>query len=389
MERPARILPAIIVSQFAATSVWFAGNAVLPDLQRELALPPESLGWMTSSVQLGFIVGTLISALTALPDRVPPRLVYLLSAAFAAASNLALLAAPGVAEVLVLRFLTGIGLAGIYPVGMKIAAGWYREGLGRAIGFLVGALVLGSAVGHFIRAVGSSAPWEGVIAVISALCLSGGVLLWVAVPHGPHHSMSPRVRGAALGEIFRSPRFRASAFGYFGHMWELYTLWTFVPALLVLHGIGGGDPGTISWWTCWVIAAGAIGCMGGGLLSGRFGSARVAGAQLFLSGACCLLLPLVFQAGPVVLIAFLLFWGIVVVGDSPQFSALNAQTAPKELVGSALTIANSIGFAITIPSIELMNALSFVVPLPWVFPLLAIGPLFGLLSLRPLLRQQQ
>jgi predicted MFS family arabinose efflux permease len=371
---------------FCGASLWFAGNAVVDDLRIEMGFGPEAVGWMTSVVQLGFIAGTLASAFLAVADRFSPRLIFLFSCVLGALFNLSILATSSGAVVLVLRFLTGVTLAGIYPVGMKIAAGWYREGLGKAIGFLVGALVVGTALPHLVRALGGSAPWQVVLASISAVTLVGGVMLALWVPDGPYLARGAKLKGNAIRAVFSSPKFRSSAFGYFGHMWELYTLWTFVPILLLRYGAQSGAAGTdLSLWSFFIIGAGGLGCAVGGLLSRRFGSARVAATQLLASGLCCLLLPFVFGLSLPVFLAFLLFWGIVVVGDSPQFSTLNAQTAPPEFVGSGLTIANAIGFAITIPSIEMVNFFSTFIPTEWIFPVLAIGPALGLIALRPLL----
>ncbi len=383
-SRPARILPVIVAAQFAGVSIWFAGNAVLGDLQREWGLPDAALGYVTSAVQLGFIAGTLAFAFLALADRYSPRRVYLTCSLLGALANLAAIAAGGnLAMLLATRFTTGFFLAGIYPVGMKIASGWYRRDLGNALGLLVGALVLGTAFPHLLKGLGQSWPWETVLIGVSVLCALGGVLMVRLVPDGPFLVKGAKFDPAALATVFRSRAFRASAFGYFGHMWELYAFWAFVPLALASHA--GAD--AVSLWAFAVIAAGALGCAGGGLVSLRAGSARVAYAQLAISGACCVLSPLAFAAPAPVFLAFLLVWGVAVVGDSPQFSALNATHAPRELVGSALTIANCIGFAITIFSIQLLNAAAAWLPLQYLFILLTPGPVFGLLAMRPLLRQ--
>jgi hypothetical protein len=388
MAPPGRILPVIIASQFAGTSLWFAGNAVLADLQREWALPAEALGYTTSAVQLGFILGTLAFAFFAVSDRVSPRVVFFVCSLAGAAANLGVYAlAGGVWSLAAFRFLTGFFLAGIYPVGMKIASGWYRSDLGNALGFLVGALVVGTAFPHLLKGLGGAAPWETVLVAVSAVAALGGVLMLVFVPDGPYLARAAKFDPRALVVIFRSPRFRASAFGYFGHMWELYAFWAFVPFAIAAHvAAEGGRALNVPLWAFAVIAAGFLGCAGGGLVSLRAGSARVAFVQLAASGVCCLLSPLLFYAPTPVFLAFLLFWGVVVIGDSPQFSALNAQNAPRELVGSALTIANSIGFAITIGSIQLLNSLAASASAALVFLALAPGPVLGLLALAPLLR---
>jgi MFS family permease len=373
----------IVLSQFAGGSLWFAGNAVIGDLQLALGLPGAALGWITSAVQLGFIAGTLAFAFFALSDIASPRVVFFLCALAGAAANAASYAlAEGLASLLALRFATGFFLAGIYPVGMKIAAGWYRDDLGKALGFLVGALVLGTAFPHLLKGLGAALPAQQVVLGVSALAVAGGAAMFALVPDGPYLSRGARFDPRALASVFGAAGFRASAFGYFGHMWELYAFWAFVPLVIAAHAAGLG----VSLWTFAIIAVGALGCIAGGLVSVRHGSARVAFAQLSASGVCCLLSPLLFHAPTPIFLAFLLFWGIVVAGDSPQFSALNAAYAPRELLGSALTIANCIGFAITIGSIELLNAAAGPLGAPWLFLLLAPGPALGLISLLPLLR---
>ena len=390
MTRPARILPLIIFSQFTGTSLWFAGNAVLLDLQRDWGLAEDSIGHVTSAVQLGFISGTLLFAYLVIADRFSPRLVFFYCSLAGALANIALLAAPPqLAWLLMLRFATGFFLAGIYPVGMKIAAGWYEQGLGRALGYLVGALVLGTAFPHLIRSSGTDLPWQQVIVFVSALATSGGIIMLLLVPDGPYLPKGSAFNSYALKIIFRSRRFRASAFGYFGHMWELYTLWAFVPLLLLTYSRINEIALNVPLWSFLVIASGFLGCAIGGIVSARFGSARVAAVQLGTSGICCLLSPLLFSTSMPVFLGFLLLWGITVIGDSPQFSALNAENAPREYVGSALTIVNSIGFLITIFSIQLASAMLEQFGPQSIFLLLVPGPIIGLWMLRPLLARNQ
>jgi len=391
MDRPPRrILPAIVFSQFTGTSLWFAGNAVLPDLQRLWGLTPDALGYMTSSVQLGFIAGTLLFAFLAIADVFSPRKIFLICSLTGAFFNAGVyLFADGLASLMVLRFLTGFFLAGIYPVGMKIAAGWYRQDLGRALGFLVGALVLGTAFPHLLKAIGQSLPWSSVILSVSAIAAFGGLLMYVLVPDGPYLAKSAKFDPSALKVIFQSKNFRSSAFGYFGHMWELYAFWAFVPVMLATYmGSGTAVSLNIPLWAFLIIGVGSIGCAVGGLLSRKFGSARVATAQLTISGVCCIVSPFLFSAPAPVFLLFLLTWGITVAGDSPQFSALNALNAPKALVGSALTIVNCIGFSITIVSIQFLIYASFFIDTRWLFVLLTIGPVTGLYAMRPLVRAE-
>jgi MFS family permease len=381
-SRPPRILPVIVLSQFAGTSLWFAGNAVLSDLQTAWGLAPDALGYATSAVQLGFIAGTLTFAFFAISDLVSPRLVFFLCSLLGALFNLGVYAlGEGLLTLIAFRFLTGFFIAGIYPVGMKIASGWYQRDLGNALGLLVGALVVGTAFPHLLRGLGQALPWGTVLVAVSAIAALGGLAMLVLVPDGPHLARGAKFDPRALAVIFRSRDFRASCFGYFGHMWELYAFWAFVPVVLAAQA---GAALNVPLWAFAVIAAGFVGCAGGGLLSLRAGSARVAFVQLAASGLCCVLSPLAFGAPTPVFLAFLVFWGVVVVGDSPQFSALNARYAPRALVGSALTIGNCIGFSITIASIQLLSAFASSVHPAWLFVALAPGPALGLLALRPL-----
>lgn len=389
---PRRILPVIVLSQFAGTSLWFAVNAVLPDLQRSWALPPDALASLTSSVQLGFVAGTLVFALLMLADRFRPTRVFLACCLLAGACNAAIAALDGqYGLLLALRFAVGFLLAGIYPVGMKIAASWYREGLGAALGVLIGALVVGTALPHGLRAlvgegqalpsVGGLLPWQAVVLAVSLLAAAGGVATAWLVPSPPAGSGVP-VRPRALAAIWSEPRLRASVFGYFGHMWELYTLYALLPVIIATRFAAG----QVSMLAFWAIAAGALGCAGGGLVARHVGSARVAQWQLAASGLCCLAAPWLLVAPAAVFVAWLLLWGVTVAGDSPQFSALTARNAPPAVVGSVLTFTNCIGFAISVASIELFVRLAQVMPLAGVLPWLAIGPMLGLAALRPLTR---
>jgi MFS family permease len=387
LHRQRRILPVIVVSQLAGTSVWFAGNAVLPDLQASLALPDSVLGDMTTAVQLGFIAGTLVFALLAISDRHSPRTTFLACSLLAAACNASTYVTGGsIGLLLSARFAVGFFLAGIYPVGMKIVSGWYQRDLGKALGLLVGAVVIGTALPHLVRGLGQSLPWQTVMLGVSGIAALGGLLMYVLVPDGPFLSAGARFNPGSLAMIFRSRGFRASSFGYFGHMWELYAFWAFVPPALAVYTARWPGAGfDISLLSFAVIAAGAVGSVAGGYLALRHGSARVGFAQLAASGLCCLLSPLLFGLPPALFVAALLFWGVVVAGDSAQFSALNAHHAPSDQVGSALTIANCIGFGISIASIQLLNLAAGAMSPEHLFLLLLPGPLLGLWSLRPLL----
>ncbi|AYA38556.1 MFS transporter [Hymenobacter oligotrophus] len=380
-----RVLPVIVLAQFCCTSLWFAGNAVAPDIARQFGLADNFVANLTSAVQLGFISGTLAFAVLAIADRFSPSRVFLVSALLAALCNLGVLAAATEAvHLLAFRFLTGFFLAGIYPVGMKIASDYYQAGLGKSLGFLVGALVLGTAFPHLLRSATTQLPWHYVLVATSGLAALGGMAMAVLVPDGPHRQAGQRLRFMAMLEGFRVPRFRAAAFGYFGHMWELYTFWAFVPAMLSTYNrmhLGAELP--VPLLSFLIIGGGALACMGGGLLSQVVPGRNVALGALSLSGLCCLASPLLLRVGYApALAAFLFFWGLVVVADSPLFSTLVAQSAPEATRGTALTIVNCLGFAITVVSIQVTSWLVGYLGPQNVYLVLVLGPAAGLLTQR-------
>ena len=386
---PVYILPVIVMAQFCGTALWFAGNAVLPELTATFHLGDQALANLTSAVQLGFIAGTLVFAFLNLADRFSPRKVFFTSAMLGAFFNILLILAPfGVASLWIYRFLTGFFLAGIYPVGMKIASDWYQGKLGKALGYLVGALVLGTAFPHLVRSFGTVWSWQTILWIISGIAVAGGWLLFLFVPDGPHRLKGLPLKLTAFADIFRVRNFRSAAFGYFGHMWELYTFWAFIPLILTYYFQNHGGFMSIPFWSFILIASGFLGCVGGGYLALRIGSARVAVLQLTVSGLCCLISTFAFNFSPAFFLIFLLIWGITVVGDSPQFSTLVAQTAPRQYIGTALTLTNCIGFSITIVSIQTTGYLSGMMDVPQILIFLAFGPAFGLLALRRILGKQ-
>jgi len=386
-DAPRRVLPTIVLAQFAGTSLWFAVNAVMPDLQRAWGLPAAAVGTLSSAVQLGFVAGTLVFAVAMVADRFPPSRVFLACSLLGALANAAMLLAGGsLAALLVLRFAVGFLLAGIYPVGMKIAAAWFRERLGAVLGLLIGALVLGTALPHGLRALAASGavgdvPWQAVVLTVSVLAALGGVATWRLVPDRPIPP-GARLTPRALGAIWTDRQLRASVFGYFGHMWELYAFIVLVPAIAASRMADGTAVSALAFFA---IAAGFVGCVAGGSAVRRFGSAWVAQGQLAISAACCLLAPAMLVAPLPLFVAWLLIWGATVSGDSPQFSALTGRNAPPAIVGSVLTFTNCIGFAISVVSIELFVAVTQRAPLAQALPWLAVGPVLGLWMMRPLL----
>lgn len=378
------ILPVIVVAQFFCTSVWFASNSIISSIASELNLAPGFLAHVTSVIQFGFISGTLVFAIFTISDRFSPSRVFFGSAILAALFNLGI-SIPGIGafQLLLLRFLTGFFLAGIYPVGMKIAADYFREGLGKSLGFLVGALVLGKAFPHLLNNLVQGFPWRYVVYITSALALTGGLAILRFVPNGPYRKWSQQIQFTAFLKGFRIPSFRSVAFGYFGHMWELYTFWVFVPVMLAAYNQRYPEAGlNVSLLSFFIIGSGTLACAGSGLLSLRFGARKLATLSLALSFACCLVSPLfLFIHSPVLLIIFLVFWGVVVIADSPLFSTLVAQHAPADSKGTSLTIVNCIGFSITIGSIQFINFMSESISPQYLYMLLAMGPALGLLVL--------
>ncbi len=379
-----RILAIIVLAQFLCTSLWFAGNAIIPDLILSLNQSDSFLAHLTSAVQFGFISGTLVFAVLTVADRYSPSYVFFFSAVIAAAFNGAI-TYPGITatQILSFRFMTGFFLAGIYPVGMKIASDYFQTGLGKSLGFLVGSLVLGTAFPHLLKSLGTTLPWNSLLFITSTLSILGGLFILLFVPDGPYRRYGQAFHVTAFLSGFRIPSFRAAAFGYFGHMWELYAFWAFVPIILTLYTkLHPEVKLDTSLYSFLIIAVGSFACVISGLLSRYFHPKKLAAWALFFSGLCCLVSPFFLSQGyPWALLTFLSFWGWVVIADSPLFSTLVAQLAPDESRGSALTIVNCIGFAITIVSIQFINLMSVYWEGQYLYVLLAIGPIFGLVAL--------
>ena len=385
MKAPRHILPIIIISQFFCTSLWFAGNGVMQDLMLNFELKENALGHLTSAVQFGFITGTLVFAILSIADRYSPSYVFFFSAFLGALFNVGMIwSGHTLTSILILRFSTGFFLAGIYPVGMKIAADYFDRGLGKSLGLLVGALVLGTALPHLLKDLSTQLPWTSVLISTSSLASIGGLLMIGFVPNGPYRKHSQQIDLSAFFRVFRNAKFRSAAFGYFGHMWELYAFWAFVPIMLQsFQDIHPTSLINIPLMSFIIIGIGGLSCGLAGYLSISQGTKRVAFIALFLSCICCLISPLIFSIhSKMLFILFLLFWGMVVIADSPLFSTLVAHNAPVEIKGTALTIVNCIGFAITIISIQLLNGVMSITDSNMVYVILAIGPILGLIALK-------
>ncbi|WP_027471551.1 MFS transporter [Saccharicrinis fermentans] len=384
MKNKKYILPIIVLSQFCCTSLWFAGNGVMNDLIIHYQLSSNALGHLTTAVQFGFILGSLLLAILTIADRYSPSNVFLSCALLGSLFNLGIIwDGNNLASILILRFMTGFFLAGIYPIGMKIAADYYEEGLGKSLGLLVGALVVGTAFPHLTKGITNTIPWKFVLTFISSLAVCGGLLMLLLVPDGPYRKKGSKLMLSSFFKVFKNPLLRSASFGYFGHMWELYAFWAFVPIILQTYSIKHPSAiFNIPLLSFLIVAIGGLACVFSGYLSQKTGTKKTASMALLLSCICCLISPLMFMnESKDLFVAFLLCWGIVVVADSPLFSTLVAQNAKPEIKGTALTIVNCIGFLITIISIQLLNILQNYTNLIYIYTSLAIGPILGLLAL--------
>ena len=382
-------VPVIVIAQLFGTSLWFSANSAADDLIRTWGIAPAEIGTLTNAVQFGFILGTLSFAVSGLADRYAASRIFALCALLGALFNAAFaLFASDMASGIPLRFAVGLCLAGVYPLGMKLVVSWVPERAGAALAQLVGMLTLGTALPHGIRLAGAGWSWQATILVSSALALIAAAMI-LYLGDGPHLKRRHDAPPLRLGRVFYAfsvREFRASALGYLGHQWEIYAFWTLVPALLLLSGLAAAGSATLSGLSFAIIGIGALGCVLGGWWSQCIGSARVAATALALSALCCALFPF-SEAWPAwTKISLQLLWGASVVADSPHFSALSARACPPEIVGSALAIQNSIGFAITTISIHLGTAWigDWGIHIAW---LLLPGPLLGLLGLYPLWRR--
>lgn len=375
----------IAAMQVFGLAVWFSASAVVPALREVWRISDLQAVWLTASVQVGFVAGAVLSAAVNLPDRFAPQRVVACSALGAAVLTAAVpVLADGFGVAVVLRLGTGFFLAGVYPVGMKLMASWFGSaGRGLALGVLVGALTLGSALPQLLKGLGTL-PWQGVLGAAAALGVVAAVIAQTLVRPGPHLSgggVGHRPRYAL--EMFTERGPLLANLGYFGHMWELYALWTWLPSFVAA---GAAVADTTAGWVSFAAigVAGVAGCLLGGWAADRYGRAPAAGAALVVSGACCVLSPLFYGAALPVLVAVLVVWGAAVIADSGVFSTSLSEVADSRYIGTALTAQTAIGFLLTVITINLVPALADLVGWRYAFLVLAPGPLVGALAMHAL-----
>lgn len=381
----------LVLAELAGMSLWFTSAAVLPEMVAEGALLPFRQALLSSGVQIGFVAGALTFAILGLADRYDPRRVIAISGLLAAGANLVLVAAPiGSDLAIAARFLTGAMLAGVYPVGMKVAVGWGLKDRGLLVGLVVGALTFGNSVPFVLAALGG-AEWRVTVIAVSVIAALGSLLV-LAVGLGPHHARAATFDPGAIGIAWTNRKVRAAILGYLGHMWELYVMWAWVGAATAASyaaSMAVGDADALGRLTAFVaIAGGAVTCVFAGALADRAGKAEVAIGAMVASGASAVLIALSFGGPPAVTFVIAIVWGLAVIPDSAQFSALVADHAPPDKAGSILTFQTAIGFALTFVTVQATPLVAASLGWPIVLAALALGPVFGILAMLPLRRQR-
>jgi MFS family permease len=382
-----RALVILGAAELLGMSLWFSASAVAPALKSAWKLSDGATSWLTLAVQLGFVAGTLLSALFNLPDIISSRHLFTASAIAGAVVNAAFgLFAKDFYTGICLRFLVGLCLAGVYPPGMKIMATWFKRGRGLALGVLVGALTLGKAAPYLVNAVGS-ANWRANVLFVSVLAVAGGLIVLLFVGDGPFATAGAKFDVRQVARVFQNRGVRLANFGYFGHMWELYAMWTWAPVMVRASLAARGEPPAWAEAASFlVIGAGAAGCVVAGLVADRVGRTVVTSVAMIVSGACCVVIGFLFGAHPALLLAVAVVWGASVVADSAQFSACVTELGDPRYMGTALTIQTCCGFLLTTASILLIPMLVEYTGWRYAFIALAPGPLFGVLSMLRLRR---
>jgi MFS family permease len=373
------MLAVVSLAQFLGMTLWFSATAVTPLLIDHFDIAPAHAAWLTMAVQGGFVAGTLLSAVSNIADVLNARVLMFVGSVAGASANAAVLIAPSGMAVIALRFVTGMSLALVYPPAMKIAAGWFRDGRGLALGLLIGALTLGKAFPHLLTALFGS-EWREPMLLASILAVIGGTLVVLIVRDGPYVAPTAPFDPHAITRVLSSRGARLATLGYLGHMWELYAMWTWVAVLATASFAASGVPaptraGSIAAFVA--IGSGAIGCALAGFIADRIGRARVAMWAMLVSAACAALTVVVFGRAPIFLYALIVLWGFAVVADSAQFSALVSEHAPRDHVGTALTLQTCVGFLLTMVTIELLPRVAETTSWRWASLLLVPGPVLG------------
>ncbi|MEK6280236.1 MAG: MFS transporter [Acidobacteriota bacterium] len=377
-----RALGLLSLAELLGMSLWFSAAAVIPALRVEWNLNDSNVSWLTIAVQLGFVCGTLISAFLNLPDIISVRYLFAMSAFAGALTNAAFGAyAHSVQTGITLRFLTGMFLAGVYPPGMKIMATWFQRSRGMALGVLVGALTLGKASPYLVNAVGSL-NWRTNILFVSLLAVAGGLIVLAFVEDGPHAVPTARFRWKQAFAVFSNRGVRLASFGYFGHMWELYAMWAWIP-VMIRASMSTENANSLSTELAsfLVIGCGAVGCVSGGLMADRLGRTFVTSWAMAISGTCCLIIGFLFGGNPTLLMLVAAIWGASVIADSAQFSACVTELGNPQYVGTALTMQTCLGFLLTTVSIELVPYFVKLVGWRYAFAILAPGPFLGVIAM--------
>jgi MFS family permease len=384
------MLVALAIAQTFGMTLWFSATAVTPVLVDEFQMSRDAASWLTIAVQAGFVAGTLASALANLSDVLNARVLLFAGALAGAIANASVLAVSSAAAVIALRFITGAALACVYPPAMKLAAGWFRERRGFALGLLIGALTLGKAFPHLLTALYGRA-WREPMLLASVLAVIGGVLVLVVVRDGPYVTATSRFDRHAIRRILQTRGARLATYGYLGHMWELYAMWTWIAvfAAASLAASGMADAASAASVAAFVaIASGTAGCACAGWFADRLGRARVAIWAMWTSAACAALTTVVFGASPAWLFVLVMVWGFAVVADSAQFSALVSEHAPADHIGTALTLQTCLGFLLTTVTIDLLPRLAAATSWRWASLLLVPGPVLGIAAMRQLVQRR-